>query len=144
MKDIDYILKKLNSGAKRKGRIKTPEDLLNSYCEKLQERRERWDELVEHGCSDPCWSDGMNMHLVRNHILYYKTNIRELCLACGLELPECYFYPAPPEVDRNYMAIENSTDEFHIKRIQRLKDRGEILSFEKPSIPLTAQFEFVS
>ena len=55
----------------------------------LVERFARWDFLYQHGCSDPTWSDGVNLNLVRNHIIYAKRQLEE---------------STPPEVDQNYMA----------------------------------------
>lgn len=30
----------------------------------------RWHDIQKNGCSDPCWPDGVNMNLKRNHIIY--------------------------------------------------------------------------
>lgn len=56
------------------------------------------------GCNDPQWPDGCNMNLVRNHIFYYKSKIKDLCDKYNQELPVEYFLPVPPEVDNKYMA----------------------------------------
>ena len=45
---------------------------------KLEERYERWDDLKINGGNDPFWEDGVNMYLVRNHIIYYKKK----CWSC--------------------------------------------------------------
>lgn len=42
------------------------------------------------------------MNLERNHIIYHKRRLEELC--AGQELPEAYFIPTPETVDDNYMA----------------------------------------
>lgn len=31
----------------------------------------RWNDIAWNGCQDPFWSDGLNMNLVRNHIIWY-------------------------------------------------------------------------
>lgn len=31
----------------------------------------RWNLLADGGCQDPGWPDGVNMNLVRNHIIYW-------------------------------------------------------------------------
>ena len=36
-----------------------------------------WHQLMEEGSSDPCWPDGCNLNLVRNHIIYYDRILRE-------------------------------------------------------------------
>jgi len=91
-----------------------------SLAEELQDRFDRWDNIYENGCGDPTWSDGVNLNLVRNHILGCKRRIEES--HGGLEsaensqisifsnemdnpnYPEIYYREPPPEVDRDYMA----------------------------------------
>ena len=89
---------------------------LKSYREALLERVERWKYINENGCTDPQWADGSNMNLVRNHIIYYKKHINEICSKEGIPLPEEYYIPTPPLVDNNYMANYNDK-----KRVKRLK-----------------------
>ena len=61
-----------------------------------------WQALYDHGGSDPAWPDGINLNLVRNHIIYYKRQIEEACpLYTSHEL---YQRKLPPEVDQDYMA----------------------------------------
>lgn len=38
----------------------------------------RWDELMRNGCSDPFYPDGVNLNLVRNHIIYGIKRLAEL------------------------------------------------------------------
>ena len=64
----------------------------------------QWYHYRKYGGQDPSWPDGCNMHLIRNHIIYYKRQMKELCGQIGCELPECYAEALPPEVDRDYMA----------------------------------------
>ncbi len=47
------------------------------YGAELENLYERWDNLYEHGGSDPFWSDGVNANLVRHQIIYCKRNIEE-------------------------------------------------------------------
>ncbi len=74
----------------------------NDYAAELEERYARWDYVHEHGCSDPCWSDGVNANLLRNQIIYCKQKIRDentLFL-----LPDCFYREIPPELPNNFMA----------------------------------------
>lgn len=64
----------------------------------------QWYHYWKYGGSDPFWPDGSNMHLIRNHIIYYKRQMKELCEQIGCDLPECYAEALPPEVDKDYMA----------------------------------------
>lgn len=43
----------------------------------LEKAYAHWQDLYEHGGSDPTWPDGVNLNLVRNHIINYKRQIEE-------------------------------------------------------------------
>ncbi len=45
------------------------------YATALENEYARWDELFTKGGSDPFWTDGVNLELTRNHILYYKAQL---------------------------------------------------------------------
>lgn len=77
---------------------------LNKLIQELEDRFNRWEHLKTFGGQDPSWSDGCNMNLVRNHMFYYKRQIKELCEEKELELPNIYFKEEPPKMDDNYMA----------------------------------------
>lgn len=79
----------------------------------------QWNAINKRGCNDPFWADGINMNLTRNHILSYKTRIREICFENNLSLPEEYYLPTPQEVDNNYMANLEQKE-----RVKRLKQNG--------------------
>ena len=62
-------------------------------AEVIRESHEQWKRLWKNGGSDPFWSDGVNLNLVRNHIIYG----RRLCeeeLQEG-DYPEEYYLPLP-------------------------------------------------
>ena len=68
----------------------------------LQKSFDRWDYLYTQGGSDPFWPDGVNLNLVRNHILYYKSQIEESCKPENY--PAVYHRETPPEVSQDYIA----------------------------------------
>lgn len=70
-----------------------------SLDEQLKEHYDRWEYLFTNGGQDPFWSDGCNMDIVRNHIIYTKKQMEE-----AGQLTDTYYRELPPEVDRNYMA----------------------------------------
>lgn len=70
--------------------------------DKLQDSINHWQYLYHFGCSDPFWSDGCNLNLVRNHISYYKKQIEEA--HPNGNYPEAYYKKTPPKVDNDYMA----------------------------------------
>ena len=71
-------------------------------CAFLEDLYKRWDNLYEHGGSDPFWSDGSNANMVRNMIIHTKEIIeKENSLFL---LPDCFYREIPPELPRDYMA----------------------------------------
>lgn len=71
--------------------------------ENLQKEVDRWISINENGCSDPAWTDGVNMNLVRNHIIAYKRDLKELCNEQGITPPLISKISTPPLVDKTYM-----------------------------------------
>lgn len=67
----------------------------------LKEDFLRWENLSQYGGSNPFWSDGANMNLVRNHIIHDKRELEKIT-SSKEELPEVYYRETPPEVDENY------------------------------------------
>ena len=84
-------------GRERMKRKKEPD-----LAAELEERFARWDEVYQNGCSDPMWSDGVNLDLVRSHIIYTKRQLEE-SIGDGA-YPDIYYRDTPPEVDMDYMA----------------------------------------
>lgn len=90
-----------------------------NYPALLQNEFERWEHLYKKGGSDPFGTDGENLYLVRNHILYYKSKIEETVQ--NGNYPEVYFRETPPEIDRNYMARKDEIRENAIKTLAIFK-----------------------
>lgn len=73
-----------------------------SYKIKLEKDYKHWQNVYKNGCNDPSWTDGMNLNLIRNHIIHDKRQLKETL--DENELPELYYKDLPPEVDYDYMA----------------------------------------
>lgn len=77
--------------------------------EQLDAEYRRWDELKKNGCADPAWPDGVNLNLVRNHIIYWYRFLRE----CTSQTVQLSLFdggmdltnerPLPPELPGKYM-----------------------------------------
>lgn len=90
----------------------------------IHREQEHWIYVQKNGCNDPFWCDGMNMNLTRNHIIYDKAVIAEICSETGFLFPEEYFIPTPPEVSDCYMA--------NLKQKERCKRlRCFVMEFER-------------
>lgn len=70
----------------------------------IEEEFSRWNALAQGACQDPFWPDGVNMNLVRNHIIYWYKMLEDRGAAqWDLFGDIAYERPAPPEVPANYM-----------------------------------------
>ena len=85
----------------RKNQSKQSLETLVAECE---ERFSRWAEIYENGCDDPTWPDGVNLNLVRNHILITQKRIKEHCGVSNEEMPDIALRELPPKLDSEYMA----------------------------------------
>ena len=79
--------------------------LLEEMTMRLEQDYSRWKSIYESGCSDPSWSDGVNINLVRNHILHGKKQLESLLGDKYVLYPDNYFYPEPPELSNDFMAV---------------------------------------
>lgn len=70
--------------------------------EELEKAYAQWESLYKQGGSDPFYADGVNLNLVRNHILYFKRQIEETQPLYTNS--EAYQRELPPQVEDGYMA----------------------------------------
>lgn len=89
----------------------------------LERQFARWDEINEHGCNDPFWADGVNMNLVRNHIIYNYRLLREKLENIQLSLFDTGMdmtneRPVPPKVPDNYMSPTGRYPDRLTRRVQ--------------------------
>lgn len=96
------------------------------YAAALEKSFARWNYIRENGCSDPFWADGVNMNLVRNHIIFYKQKLSEE--ATLFLLPEAFYREIPPEVDNNYMSRPEEIRQNAVRSMQII-DADENLKF---------------
>lgn len=84
---------------------------------------QHWNDLANGACCDPGWPDGINMNLVRNHIIYWYRLLADRAMAevqlslFDSELRMDSERQIPPEVPDRYMVKGG-------KHSDRLKDRG--------------------
>ena len=69
--------------------------------EELEKAYAQWESLYKQGGSDPFYPDGVNLNLVRNHILYFKRQIEETQPL--YKNSEAYQRELPPQVEDGYM-----------------------------------------
>lgn len=120
-------------------RNKKPEAQLETYRSEAHGTINRWRHIAVNGCSDPFWPDGGNMNLLRNHLIYYKRLIREVCAENDFDLPAEAFYPDLPYVDENYFAKPNSE---RAKRIMN-SPSWRCCNQEQPQLAIYDELSFV-
>lgn len=91
----------------------------------IRESLDRWGYIKEHGAGDPYWEDGVNLNLVRNHIIYYKRMCEEKLLP--EDYPEEYYLETPPEVDNKFMARDDIIRERAKMSLQEYKTNPDYL-----------------
>ncbi len=99
-----------------------PLEQLQALVAQCNERYDRWNYLRENGGADPFWSDGVNLNLIRNHICYYKREIKALCEQYSLVIPSVVFRSMPPEMPNDFYV---TTNVWYTKRME-LKNRTSI------------------
>lgn len=106
-------------------KIKTPQVILKELTKDIIKEVNQWEEEYTNGCSDPFWPDGCNLNLVRNHVIYYKRKMLQLCEDNNLKVPQEYFIPIPRYIDSNYFAKPNS------ERAKRILHGNNCVNTEK-------------
>ena len=108
-------------------------DALSECAAGLTASFQRWDYLFEHGGNDPTWPDGMNLNLVRNHILSYKRQIEQLLAEQDQSLtlfkasfPDIYYRETPERVSGNFMV---KADEIRSRAREQLALYEQDLNF---------------
>lgn len=96
------------------------------YGAELENLYKRWEHLYEHGGSDPSWSDGTNLSLLRTQIINCKRKIEEENTM--FLLPNAYYRKIPPEVPRDYMARPNEIRE-NARKAMAIIDADKNLKF---------------
>jgi len=97
------------------------------YAAALESSYAEWDKLFTEGGSDPFWTDGANLELVRNHIIYYKEQLAKQENSL-FGLSDIYYRELPPEVDCNYMARPDEIRE-NARKAMEIIDADENLKF---------------
>ena len=88
-----------------------------------------WENIHQNGCRDPCHADGVNLNLVRNHIIYAKEKIKEYCEQESVETPPILLMELPPQVASDFMANAESIErnaECLLTKITELPEYAEL------------------
>lgn len=86
--------------------------------EDLKEDFERYQYVLENGSNDPSWSDGVNLNLIRNHIIHHKKIIEKEFV--NESYPDIYFQPTPDEMDSDFMVHKDMIRQKANQTLKRL------------------------
>lgn len=99
---------------------------IDNIVRELENDLEKWNILYTVGGDDPLWSDGVNLNLIRNHVIVNKLKIEKLLEP--EEYPTVYYQNTPYEVDDDYMA---KPDEIRKKAKQTLETWKNYFFFDE-------------
>lgn len=99
------------------------EDAIAARREYARRELEHWQDIFEHGCSDPAWPDGCNLNLTRNHIIAALRSLRDL----GEDTSGEY---VPPEVASGLMIPAGKWFKVRFDRFKQAGQRVQIAGIE--------------
>ena len=117
-----------------KNSMKTPDQKKRSkqLGKEIRDSRKRYEDLRVHGGSDPFWSDGANMNLCRNHVMYFRKQVEtELDPE---NYPEEYFLEIPAEVSVHYMADPDGIRSRSTAALEVLKENQDFQYLRNQSV----------
>ena len=110
------------------------------YAAELEKEYAQWDEVFTNGGSDPFWTDGVNLFLIRSHILFYKEQLEKQGDSL-FGVPDIYYRATPPEVDCNYMARSDEIRE-NARKAMKIIDADENLKFVREQAPHLSEAQY--
>lgn len=93
---------------------------LAKFTEYLKNDYKRWSDVFKNGCSDPFWTDGVNINLCRNHVIYAKRELEELLGDNFFAYPIEYYYPEPKLVPSNHVVKDRECPGGHFTATPKL------------------------
>lgn len=84
---------------------------------------EHWQDMFEHGCSDPTWPDGCNLNLIRNHIIAALNVLSDL----GEDISGEY---VPPKVANDLMIPGGKWFKVRFDRFKQMGQRVQVAGAE--------------
>lgn len=104
----------------------------------LKERFDRWDDIYRNGANDPFWQDGVNLKFVKQHIIYYKSEM-EKQIKDG-NFPEIYFRETPPDIESSYMARPDEIRKNALKSLEVLKANKTLEYIKRKAVTMEKSF----
>lgn len=99
------------------------EDAIAARREYARRELEHWQDMFEHGCSDPAWPDGCNLNLTRTHIIATLRSLRDL----GEDTSGEYI---PPKVENSLMIPAGRWFKVRCDRFKQAGQRVQVAGAE--------------
>ena len=104
----------------------------------LKERFDRWDDIYKNGANDPFWPDGTNLGFVKNHIIYYKSQM-EKQIKDG-KFPEIYYRETPPDIESSYMARPDEIRKNAKRSLNTLNENNDLGYIKRKAVTVDKSF----
>jgi hypothetical protein len=119
-------------------KLKSTEELISGYSQELLKYYLSWKDIYDNGCTDPGYSDGVNIDQERAHIMISKERLEEIIGDKFHLYPDWYFYPTPPRLPFKFMAKDReflgaSEDE---KKCNKALSYAQVMSFNGKKLVL--------
>lgn len=98
-------------------------DEIKARREYMRRERACWQDIFEHGCSDPAWTDGCNLNLTRSHIIATLHSLQDL----GEDTSGEYI---PPKVESGLMIPAGRLFKVRCDRFEQTGQHVQIASAE--------------
>jgi hypothetical protein len=103
---------------------KPKEPTIPELQKSIRQSFRRWDQIRRRGAGDLSNPDGVNMYLVRNHILIDQTKLRAACKEQKVRpCPEEAKRKAPRQVSMEFCAPKSSSGPCKERRARRRRKR---------------------
>ena len=104
----------------------------------LKERFDRWDDIYQNGANDPFWPDGTNLRFVKNHIIYYKSEM-EKQIENG-RYPDIYYRETPPDIESTYMARADEIRKNAKRSLEILSENKDMEYIKRKAVTVEKSF----
>lgn len=115
--------------------------LLEELVGNCEKEYSRWDEIYRNGCRDPCWPDGCNLNLVRNHIISYRKQIESYCEEKSIESPPILLRELPPKLRDDYMAKAEQIREGAGNILTKIEQMPDYIKLRKCHLGLSPKLQ---
>lgn len=75
---------------------------MNDMALEMMDQHRLWDHVLEHGCTDPCYEDGVILQRIRGRIIHLRRKMG--LLYPRKKKPPIYYRGLPPVVSETYIA----------------------------------------